>query len=84
MPRNFLGIVPHLTRASTLTYLEFQPHEEHLLIAHPHLLVRANCERFLPAWATFKVGLASESQRLQLELVLTIHWWSTLVSVGGL
>ena len=31
------------------------------LIVHPHLLVRAISERFLPAWAIFRVGLVSES-----------------------
>ena len=31
------------------------------LIAHPHLLARATSERFLLAWAIFRVGLASES-----------------------
>ena len=31
-------------------------------IAHPHLLVRANIEWFLPARATFRVGLASNMQ----------------------
>jgi len=31
-------------------------------------------ERFLPAWSTFRVGLASESHWSQPVLVLTIHW----------
>jgi hypothetical protein len=30
------------------------------LIAHPHLLVWATIEWCLPAWVTFRVGLASE------------------------
>ena len=30
-------------------------------IAYPHVLVRATNEQFLPAMATFRVGLASES-----------------------
>ena len=54
------------------------------LIAHPHLLVRAISERFLPARATFKSVLASESHSLQLVLVLTVQWWSAPVSVRGL
>ena len=37
------------------------PLERSTLIAHPHLLVRATNERFLPAGTTFRVGLASES-----------------------
>ena len=45
------------------------------IIAHPHLLVRATSERFLPTWATFRAGLASENHWLQPVLVLTIHWW---------
>jgi hypothetical protein len=53
-------------------------------IAHPHLLMRATSEWFLPAWSTFKHDLASESHWLQPMLVLTVHWWPTLVSVGGL
>jgi hypothetical protein len=40
---------------------------------HPHLLVQATNERFLPARGTFKVGLASESHWLQQVLVLTVH-----------
>ena len=32
-----------------------------LLIAHPHLLMRATNERFLLAGATFRAGLASEN-----------------------
>ena len=42
------------------------------LIAHPHLLVRATSEQFLPARATFRSVLASESHWLQPMLVLTI------------
>ena len=38
MPKNFLGTVTHLTRASTLTYLEFQPHEEHFTNSPPTLI----------------------------------------------
>ena len=37
-------------------------------IAHPHLMVWATSERFLPTlvgWAIFRVGLASESDWLQ-------------------
>ena len=34
------------------------------LIAHPHLLVRATHEQFLPTWATHIVGLANESHCL--------------------
>jgi hypothetical protein len=48
--------------------------ENQPLIAHPHLLVQATSERFLPAWGTFRVGLASESHWLQPVLILTIHW----------
>jgi hypothetical protein len=36
------------------------PSERSTLIAHPHLLVRATNERFLPTWATFRLGLASK------------------------
>jgi len=43
-----------------------------------------NSERFLPTGATFRIGLVSENHRLQLVLVLTVHWWPTPVSVGGL
>ena len=53
-------------------------------IAHPHLLVRATSERFLPAWASLGAGLASENHWLQPMLVLTVHRWPALVSVGGL
>ena len=42
------------------------------IIAHPHLLVRATSERFLPTWATFRAGLASENHWLQPVLVLTV------------
>ena len=52
------------------------------LVANPHILVQATSERYLPTWATFRVGLASESHRWQLVLVLTIHWWPALVCVG--
>jgi hypothetical protein len=52
--------------------------------AHVHLLVRATSEQFLPAEATFRVGLASDSQWLQPMLVLAVHWWPTPVIVGGL
>ena len=41
--------------------------------AHPHLMVRATSERFLPPGATFRVGLASESRWLQPVMVLTVH-----------
>ena len=58
--------------------------ENQPLVAHPHLLVRATSERFLPARGTFRVRLASESHWLQPVLVLTIHWRPTPVSVGGL
>ena len=44
------------------------------MIAHPHLLVWATSERFLPTGGTFRVGLASESHWLQLVLVFTVHW----------
>ena len=55
-----------------------------VLVAHPTLLVRATSERILPGGVTLRVGLASESQWLQLVLVLTVHWWFTPVCVGGL
>ena len=51
----------------------------HFIIAHPHLLVLATNERFLPAGATFIFGLANENQWLQPVLVLTVHWWPTSV-----
>jgi hypothetical protein len=44
--------------------------------AHPHLLVRAITERFLPTGGTFRVGLASESHWLQPLLVLTVSEWA--------
>jgi hypothetical protein len=44
-----------------------------LLIAHPHLLVRASSERFLPARDTFRVELANESHWLQPVLVLSVR-----------
>jgi hypothetical protein len=43
------------------------------LITHPHLLVRATSERFLPAGALLQLGLVSESHWLQPVLVLTVH-----------
>ena len=58
--------------------------KQYVEIAHPHLLMRATSERFLPAGATFRVGLASENHWLQQVLVLTVHWWPAPVSVGGL
>jgi hypothetical protein len=54
------------------------------LITHPQLLVLATTERFLPAGATLRGGLNSENHWLQPVLVLTVHWWPTPVSVGGL
>ena len=51
------------------------------LIAHPHLLVWATNERFLPAMATFRSGLASKSHWLQPVLVLPVRWWP---APGGL
>ena len=54
------------------------------LIAHPHLLVRATNERFLPAWVIFRASSASESHWLQPVPVLTVHWWPVPVSVDGL
>ena len=36
------------------------------------------------AWATFRIGLASENHWLQPMLVLIVHWWPTPVIVGGL
>ena len=47
-------------------------------------MVRTTSERFLQAWATFRVGSASESHWLQPMLVLTIHRRPILVCVGGL
>ena len=41
-------------------------------------------ERFLPARATIRSVLASESHWLQPLLVLTVRWWPAPVSVGGL
>jgi hypothetical protein len=46
--------------------------------------MRTTNERFLSAGVTFEVGLASECRCMQLVLVLTVHWWPTPVSVGGL
>ena len=48
---------------------------EQSLIAHPHILVRATIEQFLPARISFRVGFASESFWLQPVPVLTVHWW---------
>ena len=56
----------------------------HDLKAHPHILVRATNEQFLPAGATFRVGSASESHWLQSVLVLTVHWWRALICGVGL
>ena len=44
----------------------------------------ATSERFLPAEATVKIHLANENHWLQPMLVLTVRWWPTPVSVGGL
>ena len=55
-----------------------------VLIAHPHLLVRAKSEWFLLAQATFRAGLTSESHSLQPMMVLSVHWWPVTVSAGGL
>ena len=55
-----------------------------LVIAHPHLLVWATSERFLPAWVTFGASFVSESHWLQPMPVLTVHYRPALVSVGGL
>ena len=75
-----LGYTTMLWALSTLyTFLH-----DICLIAHLHLLVWATNERFLLAWATFRDGLARESHWLQPMLVLTIHWWPTPVSRGGL
>ena len=46
--------------------------------------MRSTSERFLPLGATFRVDLASENHWLQPVMVLTVHWWPTLLSVGGL
>ena len=46
--------------------------------------MRAPSERFLLAEGIFIVGLASENHWLQPMMVLTLHLWPTLVSVGGL
>ena len=54
------------------------------VIHSPHLLVRATSERFLPAGGIFRASLANESHWLQSVLVLSVHWWPTPVSVGGL
>ena len=55
-----------------------------LLIAHPHILVQATSEQFLPAGVTFSTGSTRESHYLQLVLVLTVHCWPAPVCVGGL
>jgi hypothetical protein len=39
---------------------------------------------YISTGATFEVGLANECRCMQLVLVLTVHWWPTPVSVGGL
>ena len=52
------------------------------LIPSPNLLVLATSERFLPARGTFKAILASGSHWLQPVLVLFVHWWLALASVG--
>ena len=54
------------------------------VIVNPHILVRTTNEWFLPAGATFRAGSASENQRLQLMLVVAVHWWPAPVCVGGL
>jgi hypothetical protein len=48
--------------------LESKENDAHVIygyIAHPHLLVRATSEQFLPTWSTFRHGLASESHWLE-------------------
>ena len=55
-----------------------------LVIFHPHILVQATIERFLPAWTTFSPGSACESHLLQTMLVLTVHLWPAPICVGGL
>ena len=50
----------------------------------PHLHVRATSEQFLPARVTFRADVAGGSHWLQPMLVVTVHWWLTPVSVGGL
>ena len=57
-------------------------HKAPSLIAHPHLLVRAINERFLPSRNTFRNVLASESQWLQPVLVLTVRWWPNTSKCG--
>jgi hypothetical protein len=52
------------------------------VLPSPHMLVLATSERFLPAGGTFRVILASESHWLQPVLVLSVHWWPALASVG--
>ena len=49
----------------------------------PHICWAAS-KRFLPAGGTFRTILTSESHSLQPVLVLSVHWWPTPVSVGGL
>jgi hypothetical protein len=54
----------------------------HRLIPSPHMLVLATSNRFLSAWDTFRVILASESHWLQPMLLLSVHWWPTPAGVG--
>ena len=46
--------------------------------------MQTTSERFLLAGATFGPGSASDSQWLQIVLVLTVHRWSAPICVGGL
>ena len=55
-----------------------------LLIAHPHLPVRATSERFPPARVIFRSALTSESHWLQPLLVLNVRWWPGTSQCGRL
>ena len=62
--------------------LESQYVSPSILLAHPHLLVRATNERLLSTRATFMSVLASESHWLQLVLILTVRWWPDTSKCG--
>ena len=74
-----------ITRISTDYAQKLPGHWSQLsYIVHSHKLVRATNERFLPTWATFRDGLASESHWMPLVLEFTVHCWPAPISVGGL
>ena len=62
--------IPQINKGKTgrsqhvTNYVQKSPWTLIHFITHPHLLVRATSEQFLPAGSTFRHGLASESHSL--------------------